>query len=45
VRGLVWSAEWDRELGPTKLFLDEITVDAFIDDDAVLAERLPPRAE
>ena len=45
VRGLVWAAEWDRELGLTKLVLDDITVDAFIDDDPVLAERLPPRAE
>ncbi len=24
---------------------DDITVDAFIDEDPVLAERLPPRAE
>ena len=33
VRGLVWAAEWDRELGLTKLVLDDITVDAFIDED------------
>jgi hypothetical protein len=45
VRGLVWAAEWDRELGLTKLVLDDITVDAFIDDDPVLAETLPARAE
>jgi len=45
VRGLVWSAEWDRELGLTKLALDDITVDAFIDDDPVLAARLPGRSE
>jgi hypothetical protein len=45
VRGLVWAAEWDRELGLTKLVLDDITVDAFIDEDPVLAERLPPRSE
>jgi DNA invertase Pin-like site-specific DNA recombinase len=43
VRGLVWAAEWDRELGLTKLVLDDITVDAFIDEDPVLAERLPGR--
>lgn len=43
VRGFVWSAEWDRELGLTKLVLDDITVDAFIDEDPVLAERLPGR--
>lgn len=45
VRGLVWAAEWDRELGLTKLVLDDITVDAFIDDDPALAETLPARAE
>lgn len=45
VRGLVWAAEWDRELGLTKLVLDDITVDAFIDEDPVLAETLPARAE
>jgi len=45
VRGLVWSAEWDRELGLTKLALDDITVDAFIDEDPVLAARLPGRSE
>jgi hypothetical protein len=45
VRGLVWMAEWDRELGLTKLVLDELTIDAFIEADPVLAERLPPRGE
>ena len=45
VRDLVWAAEWDRVLGLTKLVLDDITVDAFIDKDPVLADRLPPRAE
>jgi hypothetical protein len=45
VRGLVWAAEWDRELGLTTLVLDDITVDAFIDENSVLTETLPARAE
>lgn len=45
VRGLVWAAEWDRELGLTKLVLDDITVDAFIDEAPALAGPLSPRAE
>lgn len=43
VRGLVWLAEWDRELGLTKLVLDDLTVDKFIEQDEELATRLPPR--
>jgi hypothetical protein len=43
-RGLVWSAEWDRPLGLTKVVLDDMTVDAFIDEDPMLTETLPAPA-
>ena len=45
VRGLVWAADWDRDLGLTKLVLDELTVDAFIEREPDLAAQLPARPD
>ena len=43
VRGLVWAAQWDDELGLSGVELDDITIDRFIDETPSLAASLPPR--
>ncbi len=43
VRGLVWAAHWDGELGLTNVEFDDIMIDRFIEETPQLAATRPPR--